>query len=161
MSTPVSFSIPSQERQKSALEKPEHWTHVPLFPFPPPALDSSNLRIRRGRAMVSKCNEFSYPLQCSSSRLCACLGVLQPLNWFLEYLLRYFGLYIVVKLVSLWGRRFWGFLFHHLADITPKLSITLAVQNDITLGMLNWIRLFLPVLQRNCYDCCFSSLSAD
>lgn len=36
-------------------------------------------------------------------------------NWFLEFSWRFFGLYIV-KLVSLWGKKIWGFLFCYLGD---------------------------------------------
>ena len=44
--------------------------------------------------------------------------VLKFLDWILEFSERYFGSYIIVKSVFLWGNKDWDFLFCDLAHIT-------------------------------------------
>ena len=45
-------------------------------------------------------------------------GLLQLLNWVLDFSTRYFGPYIV-KSLFLWQYEGWDFLFHHLAHVAP------------------------------------------
>lgn len=108
---------------------------VPLFFFPP----REKLRLGSfvlitpccARVKPSKCNEPFYRLQRSSSWLCVCLGDYNHLNCFWN---SHKGNMVYILLLSqcLHGRmRSQCFLFHHLADITPKLSLTFAIQNDI------------------------------
>lgn len=74
---------------KQPPEKQECWTHSPLFFFPL----NKKLRVRsflfitqccarEGRVMVSKYNEFSYPLQENSSWLCSYLAYRNHLSHF-------------------------------------------------------------------------------
>lgn len=49
-------------------------------------------------------------------------GVLQLLNWILDFSRRYCGVYIILKLVSLWRNEGWNFLFHHPPDHSLHLK---------------------------------------
>lgn len=68
-------------------------------------------------------NGFTYSFQCGSVLALCLLGTLQLSKWLLELTYILFGLFIVVKLVSLWGNEVWGFLFHHLAYVTLWLTL--------------------------------------
>lgn len=128
---PKNVSNPSQARQKLvpwlAPQKPEHWAYVPLISFPP-----------KGECA-------SWAFSPTHVKLC-CLGVraiMGEMQWLFfthfnaallsfvfvwvtvtsylvsRVLIKAFWTKIVVKSVSLWGDEIWGFLFRHLADITP------------------------------------------
>ena len=52
-------------------------------------------------------------------QLTALYGVQEPCNWFLDFSQRKL-VHVLLNQCFCGGRRIWGYLFHHLADITPK-----------------------------------------
>lgn len=64
--------------------------------------------IGRGVIMAGKCNKILTNF-CDSSWLCSA-GVLQLLNWFLQFSQRQFSLYVVVGMVTLQVNKSWGLL---------------------------------------------------
>lgn len=107
---PVSWAAPPKKQNLGCMfhsslslpkEKPGFRSFLPI------ALHCA----REGEGLgQAKCSKHPYPLQCLFFLALCSSGVLQPLNWFLEFSQMQFGPYIVVKLVSLWGNEGLSFL---------------------------------------------------
>lgn len=131
-------SILSDVRQKSVLQVVHQKVgtldvcSIPLFPFYERSLRfctfskfirpmitaatffSSELCQLGGGADVSKVKLPFLLISMFLFLVLALSGILQLLNWFLDFSERYFGLNIIVKSVFLFGKEGWNLLFHYL-----------------------------------------------
>lgn len=124
----IPFSPLTQAVQKPVpwefLQKPEYWAHFSLFI----SFSGRSWELYLGHitfcmygALEKKCHELFWILWCSSSWLCAHLGLLKPLTWYQKVSKIQIGLYMIVKLMFPWGKRPECF---YLSDITPQLIET-------------------------------------